>query len=247
MVYSTPSRKRARKFKAPGGSTIRKRRKKGGDLIARLPRSSAPLVPNIAILKRTQVVELVYSEPIATQLVGTGCTFRLTNLYDPNAAAGGHQPRGFDQLAVLYGKYRVISAAFAVVFVPTIATTASKMGCTTYCTVHIPGNSPSSQLDFAEAKSTVVSHMGGWLATATTSTDGKLMNVCKGSVNIKEFLGPVDDDNLEATFLGGPTNNVEISMQSFGNNAGEITQVGNYHVTIRYKVLVFDPKQPGSS
>ncbi len=36
------------------------------------------------------------------------------SLYDPDAAIGGHQPTGFDQLMGLYKYYRVMSAQFKV-------------------------------------------------------------------------------------------------------------------------------------
>lgn len=44
---------------------------------------------------------------VVSTSIGTA-TFRLNSLYDPQYAVGGHQPRGFDQMATIYGIYRVL-------------------------------------------------------------------------------------------------------------------------------------------
>lgn len=40
--------------------------------------------------------------------------FRLNSPYDPDAAAGGGTPTGFNQLAAVYGKYRVMGAKISI-------------------------------------------------------------------------------------------------------------------------------------
>lgn len=252
MAYSTPSRKRR---KAGGGTPgyNRKRaakRRRGGDaLVMHLPRSVAPIVSDISILKRQQTVELVYAEPIATQLSGTGCTYTLNSIHDPNAALGGEQPRGFDELALLYNKYRVLSAAFVVHFRPSITTAQSTKGFRTYCTVHLSGNQPADERAYAEAKSTVQAHKGGFLSSTTPQPNGNLITTCKGGVDIKRFTGGADNDNLESFMNGSPATRVQLSVQSFGTNAAgaAATQVGEYHVTLRFRVMLFDPKSPTAS
>jgi len=37
-------------------------------------------------------------------------TYRLNSPYDPDAGAGGDQPKGYDQYAAIYGRYRVVRA-----------------------------------------------------------------------------------------------------------------------------------------
>lgn len=48
-----------------------------------------------------------------TAVVGS---YRLNGPYDPDSGAGGDQPRGFDQLALIYGAYRVLSARITLEF-----------------------------------------------------------------------------------------------------------------------------------
>lgn len=41
--------------------------------------------------------------------------YRANSLYDPNYTAAGHQPRGFDQMALFYQQYEVIAARIRVI------------------------------------------------------------------------------------------------------------------------------------
>jgi len=58
---------------------------------ARLPYSSVIALSNAGI----------------TGVFGTEYVFRLNSLFDPDLTSTGHQPFGFDQLALFYGSYRV--------------------------------------------------------------------------------------------------------------------------------------------
>ena len=56
--------------------------------------------------------KLVYSTYVTLSTsVFTGTRFRLSSLFDPEFVAVGHQPRGFDELAAIYNKYRVMGTA----------------------------------------------------------------------------------------------------------------------------------------
>lgn len=51
---------------------------------------------------------LKYSQMVAFSSAGVNTqTFRGNSLFDPDFTGAGHQPRGFDQLAVLYTRYKV--------------------------------------------------------------------------------------------------------------------------------------------
>lgn len=56
--------------------------------------------------------EIVYisTSPVMTQ-------FRANGMFDPQVAAGGHQPLYFDQLSQLYARYKVISASCNIEFI----------------------------------------------------------------------------------------------------------------------------------
>lgn len=54
---------------------------------------------------------LRYSDTLlASTAVSHTIQWRLNSLFDPDLTFAGHQPLGFDQLAALYGRYRVLRA-----------------------------------------------------------------------------------------------------------------------------------------
>lgn len=81
--------------------------------------SLGPTYPNGLIAKHK------YSE--ATVLQGSYTTsdvpstqmysFRCANMFDPDRAAGGHQPLFYDEMAIIYNQYRVLGAKCKIRFV----------------------------------------------------------------------------------------------------------------------------------
>lgn len=67
-------------------------------------------------LGESRRVTLEYAESFVLQsqtllsAMGTPQYFSLNDLFDPNYTGSGHQPRGFDQLTVMFQKYRVFRA-----------------------------------------------------------------------------------------------------------------------------------------
>lgn len=70
--------------------------------------------PVRATAVRTLPDSMLVKLPYYSQNVGTATgvlashLFNLNNLFDPDATGGGHQPRGRDQWATLYSRYRVV-------------------------------------------------------------------------------------------------------------------------------------------
>ncbi len=65
-------------------------------------------VTMVAPRLRTWLKYCSYQTLTTTAVTGFGIqAWNLNSLFDPDAAVGGHQPRGFDQLAALYNRYRV--------------------------------------------------------------------------------------------------------------------------------------------
>lgn len=59
------------------------------------------------------ICKMKYSTTISTD--GSGqYIFNLNSLYDPDRTGFGHQPYGFDNLALLYNRYRVISCGWRI-------------------------------------------------------------------------------------------------------------------------------------
>ncbi len=62
------------------------------------------------------VDELTLSTQSTLATFGAETAFRLNSLYDPYFPAGGHQPYGFDQLNLIYGRYMVHKCTVEVTF-----------------------------------------------------------------------------------------------------------------------------------
>jgi len=96
-------RKRGRDSAGGGG----KRRK------ARASRALTVLRPGInAVLPdnyRTKLRYSTYYQLYSASGLAIHKVFNANSLFDPDFTGSGHQPRGFDQLAALYGRYRVNS------------------------------------------------------------------------------------------------------------------------------------------
>jgi len=81
-------------------------------------RVSRPVRRRIPVgLPGTYVTKLVYSDMITANCsLGTATvkSFRCNNLYDPDFAVGGHQPKYYDQLKVFYSNYHVLGSKITV-------------------------------------------------------------------------------------------------------------------------------------
>ena len=61
------------------------------------------------------ITKLKYSEALTLSALNSyQYVFNLNSLFDPNRTGVGHQPYGFDQLANLYNRYRVIACRYIV-------------------------------------------------------------------------------------------------------------------------------------
>lgn len=68
----------------------------------------------MAIVPDRFQTKLLYSEFLARApgAISDQYIYSLNSLYDPNVTAAGSQPSGYDQLASLYGAYRVLKAKY---------------------------------------------------------------------------------------------------------------------------------------
>lgn len=60
------------------------------------------------------ITKLKYATTTTLSSLITSWRYNLNSLYDPDRTGGGHQPYGFDQLAGLYNRYRVIGCHYRI-------------------------------------------------------------------------------------------------------------------------------------
>lgn len=99
--------------------------------------------------------------------------FRLNSLYDPDAAVGGHQPGGFDELAALYKNYTVYGCAWTLE-VYSVSEEAEVFACV----------QPYGAAEFADANSAME-------ASNTQSVALPIVEACDAAC-VKKISGYVD-------------------------------------------------------
>jgi hypothetical protein len=216
--------------------TKQRRNRKGYALVR------APAYTNFENSARTfldphKYITLRYSEVFNFTLAtatGTQALFRLNSIFDPNAAVGGHQPYGYDQLAALYNRYRVLSCHWKVIF----GTQAS-----TYHIVILPINGAlasaiTTALTFETAcempRARTFTQGGGGSPTIVAQGGIKLNDL--NGVTIPEYLA---DDRFEAQIGANPAEVMNLVVGNYNPTAGTIT-IG-YTVELIYKVDIHDP------
>lgn len=116
----------------------------------RVPRiAQFPVAIAEAKMKYVQLLKLTQTVP--NQAVYN--PFWQNGLYDPNAALGGHQPMGFDQIAPLYNHYQVVGAKIKVTILPPrVAATQVIVGITDSPALTLPSVDPSTLLEDPDCK-----------------------------------------------------------------------------------------------
>lgn len=103
-----------RKFKIGKKRIFRRKRRVGFGVPKRVTRS----VTNTALqpLAQRYICKLKYMDSVQLN-AGNNYIYRfnLNSLFDPNRTGIGHQPHGFDTLASMYNRYRVIGCYYTVI------------------------------------------------------------------------------------------------------------------------------------
>lgn len=82
----------------------------------RKPRGKRNVLVNRALhpIPQRFITKQKYSDVFTLTPGNSTYVFNLNSVYDPNRTGVGHQPQGFDQLAALYNRYRVISCSWVI-------------------------------------------------------------------------------------------------------------------------------------
>lgn len=165
--------------------------------------------------------------------------FRLNSLFDLNLTGTGHQPKGFDQLAALYGRYRVYSAKYRLTF----AQTSNSIPL--YCGA-APTNTLTGFTDITDHAETPFCKY----IVAVNSNPLPIGNFT-GRVDLAELNGKTriayaSDDTTQALVSASPSEqlNLHIMVQSLDNSTNVAMQV---IVQIWYDVEFSDPAQLAQS
>jgi hypothetical protein len=199
--------------------------------------------PSITFIDPHRYCTLKYSQLSSHTMLtvaGSQSTFRLNSIFDPDAAVGGHQPYGYDQLAALYNRYRVLKTRWKVTF-------GNQAGGFDTLVLPINGALAASVADAATfqtasenpyAKPKV---QGGGGAPTVIHTGMMALNKL-GGVKLSEYL---DDDRFEAQIGANPAEVINLLVCTYNPTASTIT--ATFVVELWYEVDLHDPiSQAGS-
>lgn len=217
MAYT--KRKHARKL-------LKARRKK---MMRRRPR----VLVNRALhpIPQRFITKMKYAERFSTGVDGR-YTFNLNSIFDPNRTGVGHQPYGYDTLATLYNRYRVIACGYRIQPIASIST--ASIQC-----VAMPANETLTMTSLSEMRENP-------RAKYISQTAGGSQATLSGKTYIPSLVGRnkfqyMADDRYQADVTSSPN---ELALLNVLSSA-DSTDTGNswpFTIVLEYTVEFFDIK-----
>uniref|UniRef100_UPI004047C05F hypothetical protein n=1 Tax=Shewanella sp. TaxID=50422 RepID=UPI004047C05F len=165
--------------------------------------------------------------------------FRANGLFDPDITGTGHQPKGFDQLMTLYGKYTVVASRCK------IAPYYTTAGEPSYILVHLMNGTSDATIDTIEEA--MEQQNRSKIIFSGNQIDEKHSEATLG-VDFKQYLGlnPEDADQLSGGESGNPTKGVYFVVNQVPVN-GNDPAARTVLVQIEYDVVFTYPIEVASS
>lgn len=186
---------------------------------------------------------MVYSDTMTLNpgLAGAaaGYNFSCNGLYDPNITGIGHQPRGFDQLMLLYDHYVVIASKI------TITAANSDTGNSNMFAVLVR-DSPTLMVD----PNDIMENRFVRYSVLSSEGSGDNTKSITLRVNPNKFLGrskPLADDQLKGNDSANPVEQCYFQVYAYPTPAGTDTTSVYCQVRIEYTAIFIEPKQPAQS
>jgi len=165
--------------------------------------------------------------------------FRLNSLFDPNLTGTGHQPKGFDQLAAFYNRYRVYDCDYEITFVQTSNVIPLYCGAA-------PTNTLTGFTDITDHAETPYCQYLFAVNSNPLQTGKFRGHVDLAKLNGKTRVAYAADDTTQALTTANPAEqlNLHVMLQSSDNS----TNVSAFaFVQLKYHVEFSDPAQLGQS
>lgn len=192
-------------------------------------------IKNNAIRKLKYVVQGTLPPAAAGGL--SAKAFYLTRLDQPDPTGVGHQPLGYDQLALLYNHYQVIRAKATVHYSqPAIAdpyiTSSGSRGVYYGMSIEDTGATPVAFSNRME---------NAWSICELTTGNSQPVKLSY-DVDTKKYLGNKTLDSVRGLFSGGaPADNVYVILWMQALNSGFTTTPTDFTIMLEYTVICNEP------
>lgn len=183
------------------------------------------------------ITKMKYSQVITTAAVTGSYVMNLNSIFDPDRSGGGHQPYGFDTLASLYNRYRVISCGYRLQVA--MGSTSNPIILTAY-----PANQIVASLSCSEIRENP-------RVKYVTQSPGSSASTLHGKCYIPSIVGRnkaqyMADDRYQAVVTADPDEVVPLNIQTF-NTTDQVVPNTQVQVLLEYTVEFFDVKALGQS
>lgn len=184
------------------------------------------------------ITKMKYSSVLATDASLGSYKMNLNSIYDPDFTGGGHQPYGFDQLAALYNRYRVIACGYRIQLA--VVSTASSIMLTAM---------PSNQNVTAGTGSEIRENPR---AKYIVQNPGASAVVLSGKSYLPSLVGRnkaqyMADDRYQALVTANPSEDAFLNIQTFSPSTDVPLGSVAVQVVMEYTVEFFDMKALGQS
>ncbi len=178
-----------------------------------------------------------YSDVITSSTVTSGAgahyVFRLNNIYDPDLTGTGHQPYGFDVMALIYNRYRVNSVRWEVTF----CSVADQL---TYLVA--PYNNTAPNITTAAEFSASAEYPRA--VVKKTGYAGSPNAIFRGEIALHTLAGKtrqqyISDDIYASDYTTGPVQAMQLQIGVF--NSGGVTSPFDFSIQIWYITESSDP------
>lgn len=184
-------------------------------------------------ISQRYICKMKYADNVTTT-AGGYFGLNLNSVWDPNRTGGGHQPYGFDQLAVLYNRYRVISCGYRIqIGLPSTYAVGVQVGSLPANETVILSGTPA----FAELRENP-------RAKYVMVNPGAPATVLKGKVYLPSLMGRTKaqymaDDRYQALVTTSPLEAGILNIFTAGANDVPLEGL-NVSILLEYTVEFFD-------
>ncbi len=181
--------------------------------------------------------QTAYTLSVAGSLGYKEVIYRVNAPFDPEAAAGGFQPRAYDQYALLYKKYGVKSMDFA--FKCTNSTSTGSLVIGHYVTPDATPlvNTGLSAQDFWEVLSNLKARSGArWWGI--NAGQGSKVGSVKGTVNTRGVQKDADVDDITSAVTTQPTKQAFLHL--FIASPANVAATVQVYTRLKYNMVFFD-------